>query len=216
MKTLSNLNLGTSLIAATLTAATVVAVAPAQAAVLNLSDGDILNISGQSTFPLDADLANLTLDFLQSSVGTNSTGGFFQNYVVGGETLDFVSDIDLTRVGGAGSTLYEAIATNPLLTFSDGVQFVANNPFEVVRSATGNNGVALTFNPFSGEFVNAQGATVAQGLFTAQQFFDADGSYSMTISAEEVPEPLTTLGTGLALGFGGLFQRKNSRKRKNQ
>ena len=25
-----------------------------------------------------------------------------------------------------------------------------------------------------------------------------------------------TLGTGLALGFGGWFQRKNSRKRKNQ
>ena len=212
MKTLTNLNLGTSLIVATVTAATV-AVAPAQAAVIGV--GDVLNISGQSTFPLDADLANLTLDFLTGDVGDNSTGGFFQSYVVGGETLDFVSDIDLTRVGGPNSTLYQGVATNPLLTFSDGVQFVADNPFEVVRSATGNNGVALTFNPFSGEFVNAQGATLAKGLFSAQQFFNADGSYSMTISAE-VPEPLTTMGTGLALAFGGLFQRKNSRKRKHQ
>jgi len=61
--------------------------------------------------------------------------------------------------------------------------------------------------------VNAQGNTLATGLFTAQQFFNADGSYSMSISTEEVPEPLTTLGTGLALGFGGLFQRKNSRRK---
>ena len=34
-------------------------------------------------------------------------------------------------------------------------------------------------------------------------------------TTSEVPEPLTTLGTGLALGFGGLFQ-KNASKRKNQ
>ena len=69
-------------------------------------------------------------------VGDNSTGGFFQNYVVDGETLDYVSDIDLTRVGGAGSTLYEGIATNPLLIFSDGVKFVADNPFNLVRSGS--------------------------------------------------------------------------------
>ena len=216
MKTLTNLNLGTSLIAATLTAATLVAVAPAQAVVLNLGAGDVLNITGTSTFPLDADLPNLTIDFLEGDVENNSTGGFFQNYVVGGETLDFVSDIDLTRVGGPGSTLYASIATNPFLTFSDGVKFVADNPFNVVLSASGNSGVALTFNEFSGEFVNAEGTTLAKGLFTAQQFFDGDGSYSMTISTQEIPEPLSTVGTGLAVGFCGFFKRKNSRKRKNQ
>ena len=172
MKTLTNLNLGRSLIAATLTAATVVAVAPAQATVLNLGDGDVLNITGQSTLPLDADLANLRLDFVNGEFGNNSTGGFLQNYVVGGETLDYVSDIDLTRIGGAGSTLYEAIATNPLLTFSDGVKFVADRPFEVVRSAWGTGGVALNFNTFSGEFVNAQGNTLVKVLLSVEQFFN--------------------------------------------
>jgi hypothetical protein len=29
---------------------------------------------------------------------------------------------------------------------------------------------------------------------------------------KEVPEPLTILGTGIALGFGGLFKSKSSKK----
>lgn len=93
---------------------------------------------------------------------------------------------------------------------------MADNPFSVTRAAWGTGGVALTFTPFSGSFVNAEGATTGQGLFTAQQFFNGDGSYSMTITTKEVPEPLTIMGSGLALGFGGLFQRKSASKRKNQ
>jgi hypothetical protein len=33
---------------------------------------------------------------------------------------------------------------------------------------------------------------------------------------EPVPEPLTILGTGMALGFGGLFQREFSKKQKKK
>jgi len=212
MKTLSSLGLGTSLIAATVTAATVVAVAPAQAGVLTLGAGDILNITGQSTFDLTPDIPFQTIDFLTGQVESDSTGGFFQNYVGGTGTLKAISDIDITRIAGP---LYSGVATNPLLVFSDGVKFVANNPFNVTRVATGAYGVALNFTPFSGTFVNADGATVAQGLFSAQQFFNGDGSYSMTIKTKDVPEPLTIMGSGLALGFGGLFQR-NASKRKNQ
>ena len=62
MKTLSSLGLGTSLIAATVTAATVVAVAPAQAGVLTLGAGDILNITGQSTFDLTPNIPFQTID----------------------------------------------------------------------------------------------------------------------------------------------------------
>jgi len=72
MKTLTNLNLGTSLIAATLTAATVVAVAPAQAAVLTLAESDMLKIASNSTLPRDADLPSLRLDLLESGVKDNS------------------------------------------------------------------------------------------------------------------------------------------------
>lgn len=213
MKTLSSLGLGTSLIAATVTAATVVAVAPAQAGVLTLGAGDILNITGQSTFDLTPNIPFQTIDFLTGQVESDSTGGFYTNYVAGDATLKTISDIDITRIAGP---LYSGVATNPLLKFSDGVKFVANNPFNVTRVAYGEFGVALNFTPFSGTFVNADGVTVAQGLFSAQQFFNGDGSYSMTIKTKDVPEPLTLMGSGLALGFGGLFQRKNASKRKNQ
>jgi hypothetical protein len=35
---------------------------------------------------------------------------------------------------------------------------------------------------------------------------------SFTNTYTQVPEPLTILGTGLALGFGGLFKSKSSKK----
>ncbi len=212
MNTLSSLGLGTSFIAASVTAA-VVAVAPAQAGVLTLGAGDILNITGQSTFDLTSDISFQTIDFLTGQVESNSTGGFYTNYVAGDATLKAIGDIDITQITGFS---YSGVATNPLLVFSDGVKFVANSPFSVTRAANGEYGLALNVTPFSGTFVNADGVTGARGLFSAQQFFNGDGSYSMTIKTTDVPEPLTIMGSGLALGFGGLFQRKNAAKRKNQ
>jgi hypothetical protein len=35
---------------------------------------------------------------------------------------------------------------------------------------------------------------------------------TVTSSVAAIPEPLTILGTGLALGFGGLFKSKSSKK----
>jgi hypothetical protein len=213
MKTSSYFGLGTSVVAATL-ATVALSSAPAQAAVLNLNPGDTLNIAGQVDFKLDPFIASDNLDFTSADVLSDSTGGFFSNYVGSNETI-MIGDIQLTQVGGPSSINYKGVATDPLLKFSDGVKFFANNPFDVVRQANGTSGVALTFDPFWGRFENASGAVLGNGLFTAQQFLGTDGAYSMTIQAA-VPEPLTTLGTGLALGFGGLFKRQRSGKGKNQ
>jgi hypothetical protein len=215
MKTSSYFGLGSSLIAATV-ATVALSSAPAQAAVLNLQAGDTLNITGQADFSLVPFIAFDNIDFTTANVESDSTGGFFTNYVAGGATISAISDIDITQVGGSSSINYEGVATNPLIAFSDGVKFVANNPFDVVRQANGSNGVLLNFDPFWGSFTNASGAVLGDGLFSAQQFLGTDGAYSMTIKAKDVPEPLTTLGAGLALGFGGLFQRQRSGKGKNR
>lgn len=47
---------------------------------------------------------------------------------------------------------------------------------------------------------------------------DASGAAKHFVAAEPeaVPEPLTILGSGLALGFGGLFKKEYSRKRRKQ
>ena len=193
------------------TAATMTLTA-ASAQALTLGVGDTLNITGQADFLLDPFIASDDIDFTTGQVESDSTGGFFTAYVAGSATLDAVSDIEITQVGGSFSTDYTGVATNPLLSFSDGVTFVANNPFDVTRVANGNFGVSLTFDPFSGTFVNASGATIAEGLFSVQQFLGTDGSYSMTLKT--VPEPLTMLGAGTAIAFGGAFKRKLGKKDK--
>ena len=190
------------------TAATMTLTA-ASAQALTLGLGDTLNVTGQATFSLDPTVTEDTIDFTTGQVETDSTGGFFSQYVVGGFGLlpGGVSDIDLTFVSG---TTYTGVATNPLLAFDDGVRFIADNPFDVTRVVTGAFGVTLTFEPFSGTFVNASGATIGEGLFSAQQFLGTDGTYSMTIQA--VPEPITMLGAGAAIAFGGAFKRKLGKK----
>ncbi|MDJ0600426.1 MAG: PEP-CTERM sorting domain-containing protein [Crocosphaera sp.] len=207
MFNLKSAALGAAFVGTTVTMTLTAEVAQA----LTLGVGDTLNITGQATFSLLPDVPSDTIDFLTGQVESDSTGGFFTQYVVGpDDLLSFgVSDIDITQVSG---NLYSGVATNPLLTFTDGVTFVANNPFSVTRVANGTFGVNVTFDPFSGTFVGANGAVVAEGLFSAQQFFYADGSYSMTLTA--VPEPLTMLGAGTAIAFGGAFKRKVGKKSK--
>lgn len=41
-------------------------------------------------------------------------------------------------------------------------------------------------------------------------------SFTSTITPEPVPEPLTILGTGLALGFGGLFKKQQGKRKSSQ
>jgi hypothetical protein len=68
-------------------------------------------------------------------------------------------------------------------------------------STNGSSAVA-PLNPFS-DFVTVSNNYVSEpgGII-----FDYQNSF------EQVPEPLTILGTGLALGFGGLFKSKSSKK----
>jgi hypothetical protein len=218
MKTLSSFHVGTSIVAATV-ASIALASAPAQAALLNLARGDTLKITGQATLSSDFFVQSDIIEFTSAQVASASTGGFKTNYFDGSETLTEISNIEITQVGGEFSLDYTGQAENPFLKFSDGVEFVVKNPFDFFRIGTGNQGVALTLNEFSGTFRNISGAVVvAQGDFQATPS-GTGVSYSMDLvvtDVKDVPEPLTTLGTGLALGFGGLLHRQRSGKGKNQ
>jgi hypothetical protein len=223
MKTLSSFHLGTSIVAATV-ASIALAAAPAQAALLNLARGDTLKITGQATLSPDFFVQSDIIGFTSAQVASASTGGFKTNYFDGPATLTEISNIEITQVGGEFSFNYTGQAENPFLKFSDGVEFVVNNPFDFFRIGTGTQGVALTLDEFSGNFLNVDGAVVlAEGTFQATPS-DTGVSYSMTLlvkdaqyeDVQNAPEPLTTLGTALAFGFGGLFHRQRSGKGKNQ
>ncbi len=59
------------------------------------------------------------------------------------------------------------------------------------------------------------------GFFSAEEAFvtydvqgGTGGSGDVALASTDVPEPLTLLGSGLALGFGGLFKREQAKKRR--
>jgi hypothetical protein len=211
MKTLSSLGLGTSLIAATVTAA-VVATAPAQAASLSGSVG----LSG------DLDIVNKT---------ANGFTWKFSENVVNDQFGDFTGlsfpDSSLPQINDLAFTCYSGFCTtnsvSPFINFGqqtlttkDG-ETTANLTFNLNAGQYLNFGVSgttettVSFPYLTGAF-NFNGSTLAVGQL-AGGYSGQSSTYQMTLKT--VPEPLTIMGSGLALGFGGLFQR-NASKRKNQ
>lgn len=57
-------------------------------------------------------------------------------------------------------------------------------------------------------------ASNLEARFSSIATTSAVANESIEADLESVPEPFTILGTGLALGFGGLFHREYSRKQK--
>ena len=60
----------------------------------------------------------------------------------------------------------------------------------------------------------AVATVVATGFFSASPVFETQ-SFQITLETEEVPEPLTILGTGVALGFGAIFKKRAANCNKN-
>lgn len=102
------------------------------------------------------------------------------------------------------SNAYNAVPT--FLSFDNGITFNLNA------------GVADLFLPsqnavdlsFAGTFFNNNLQTIGKGNFA---ILSSGNSTSFNLTAESVPEPITMLGTGLALGFGSLFKRKFAQKK---
>ena len=202
------------------------------AAVLTLNNGDKLEIGGGIGFSYDGQNHLETIDFLDGAVKSTSTGGFKDNYFVGGATLSDIGSLNLSFVGSTDLSLmglgtiesYEAeVDANPFLTFSDGVTLrVSDESFKITKHInSAGDGTTYNFEDFLGVFSDeASGAILSKGKFSAQQKVQDDGSYSMTItvttpldttrnSSPTVPEPSTYALFGMAfVGLGIVSYRK--------
>lgn len=65
----------------------------------------------------------------------------------------------------------------------------------------------------------ATGTLTGTSIITNGKLFASDANDNFALfegQVELVPEPLTVIGTGMALGFGGLFQREYSKRQKKE
>ncbi|MGB3513510.1 MAG: PEP-CTERM sorting domain-containing protein [Microcoleaceae cyanobacterium] len=75
----------------------------------------------------------------------------------------------------------------------------------------GNSFSAYSLNDFSGNW-NTDGVVKGNGRPNPGLSHFTVYSIAKSNNSEEVPEPLTILGSGLALGFGAMFKKKHSNK----
>jgi len=195
-------------------ASTMLASAPVQAFSLN----GVLDVAGVSDFSLGANKAiggnddSLTIE--SAKILDSSTGSFASWYpsvtVTNLPLVISLKDVASNSFGTTGTlpTVQAYSATGAgLVTFSNGYKFVAYNPFDAGLLKYGS--ANLLAASFKGYFADASDKSVAEGYFTAQ---GPGKSYSISVQA--VPEPLTIIGSGIALGFGGFLKRKQKASEK--
>ncbi|MGB3512335.1 MAG: PEP-CTERM sorting domain-containing protein [Microcoleaceae cyanobacterium] len=213
MKVLQSLLIGTTMAATTLATGTIAA-SPAQAMGLNGSIG----LHGTAVFgnPTSASPASTTLGFTSNEIEDGQTSGDFLNVEYNPPAIQ-IQTLELSRDGGVGTTDYNFNQTETFINF--GQQNLFGNGSQqltfdldagsLTRMYGGQNFlIEATMNGITGNF-NYGGETIAAGFFSASRSGPSN-TYQMTLSAREVPEPLTILGTGLALGFGVMFKKKGS------
>jgi hypothetical protein len=190
-------------------ASAMLASAPVQAFTLT---GD-LQITGNSTFLQSGSNATLTLNTL--NVDPSSTGSFSPStsWVVntGIPLTANLKGVASNSFGWSGITpgLLQAYSgtgfSNNVVGFTNGVSFTIDG--SSVEAGLFAFGPSFLFKlaSFSGLFTDGTGGILATGTFTSQ---GGVGANSYSISATPVPEPLTIIGSGIALGFGGFLKRK--------
>jgi hypothetical protein len=201
--------------------------APAQS--LELAGGDIgfvltgdnfLSTIGAQDFSVGINTPASTLYATGSFAGLGLAAGDSQPYTFVGplESLDF------TYTGSGTGTfsnpwLY-TLTEDETFTFDvDGsddlfLTFRAGTQFEGIKDGVSAE-IDLCDTCFSSAFWAYQGDITAASSTFQLGVSGANSPLSVgivTSSVAAIPEPLTILGTGLALGFGGLFKSKSSKK----
>ena len=164
----------------------------------------------------------------QSTDGTDEiVMTFGPAMVVGSEDLDFVSgnasvaSITLTDQLAPAGGLYDYEATDDFITFlgTFGLTPVATfdlNAGAAEVSFTGTE-IEVDFSPITGDLFGESG-TYLLSLTGSLSSSDsgAIGTYQFTLETAPVPEPLTILGAGTAIAFGGAFKRKLGKQDKKE
>ncbi|MGB3512342.1 MAG: PEP-CTERM sorting domain-containing protein [Microcoleaceae cyanobacterium] len=220
MKVLQSLLIGTTMAATTLATGTIAA-SPAQAMGLNGS----FTLTGTAVFehPNEASPLETSLNFEPTHQVQNPGPHMGDFFGLNADNISFET-LNMNRVGSPltvpGNTLsfYEFTpSANPFINFGN-------------QSLGGQSSQLLTFNLddglaqrnfFGEESINTinltevtgtffyGGQSIGKGSFGASRSGATEG-YSLSLRTEPVPEPLTILGTGLALGFGVMFKKKGS------
>ncbi|MGK7940916.1 MAG: PEP-CTERM sorting domain-containing protein [Crocosphaera sp.] len=200
----------------TLTAASAQAISITVGSSLSLSGGAEINESEDTTsgFP-----TTTTVLFGQVEVD-QATGSFVD---VEQPPVITIADLELSfaSVIDADSAEYSNPSVVPFINFGtqtiDGVTSALTfdlNPGTFVRNEFGFGELVLSDPGITGTFM-FDGNIVGQGFLSASEvsFLTSDsGSYQLTLQV--VPEPLTMLGAGAAIAFGGAFKRKLGKNNK--
>lgn len=172
--------------------------APAQA----LSVG-IVNIAPPTGSSFTTNLtSNSAID---DTITFNGPGNITDSSISGITDNAFVNIANLLLSQSyAGFGTYSSNLATPFLSFDNGINFVVTKPLNVETRFFGRKGsIAVEFD---GIFVDTINNTQIKGFGLLTGQIGNRNSYSITV--ESVPEPLTILGSGLALGFGCLFKSK--------
>ncbi len=205
------------------TAATMTLTA-ASAQAMSLNVGDSISLSGGAEIEESGGVTegfptNTTLIFGQVEVD-QATGGFDD---VEQPPFITINDLDLVfyDVIDGDSALYENASIIPFIVFGEqtingetGTLTFNLNPGFFQRNEIGIGELVFSDPGLRGSFI-FNGSVVAEGFLSASEvtFGSLDsGSYEVTLQV--VPEPLTILGAGAAIGFGGAFKRKLGKKDK--
>jgi hypothetical protein len=137
--------------------------------------------------------------------------------------LSFLDEIEIVGEGTNYTLFYSFEPTSfsgSTFTFDYDVQSI-NSIIGVGLDSDTSTGAKTLTTGFNGTtLVSLNGGEIESPLAPATSV-EVRNSYvrtgggrisSFSNSFEQVPEPLTILGTGLALGFGGLFKSKSSKK----
>jgi len=168
------------------------------------------------------------------SVGYTSGVTDFDDYLSGNPTQSFF-DAWVGSSPAPGSVTFDlgnVFALDGMAMWGTAGTLSAQD-FDLFASLTGANGSFVSLGSFVQDFEDGvDTAQVFNFNTTTAQFIrmDITDSYissneagigevafrTADVTPEPVPEPMTIFGSATALGFGALFNRKNSKKQKNK
>jgi hypothetical protein len=181
------------------------------------NEGGILNIGSEqngSNFTYTIEVNNTSFNALITGFGFDFTPDF---------DISLISDFSATRIGSDGSTLEDVTSKWKL---SEGTSSVSSGSsqnginldfidFDADQTKSVNDYAIANYSTFDGffSFKSTQDLTATAGLLRLQRT-GTDGNGSLKLvdqTPEEVPEPMTILGTMFAGGFGYMMKRKQKR-----
>lgn len=153
--------------------------------------------------------ATVTADFLQSFL--DATSGPF----VGATLVSLTPDpVTFTRTATTPFTLYQL---NPFaINLSSVPGFASGYTLSVIPTSDSfirvSNSISSSIsNVITLAAVDNQGNGYS-GSFALNDTASGDGTFSLSFTSHNVPEPLTILGASAAVAFGAAFKRRNANK----